>query len=187
LNNNLCFLIRHSGLRASPTLDISLQSLQDWKQRIVQYQRQVVQEPNPVQSGFFDLPDPDTVAGKIDPFSLNRQNIEFWRWPVHETGLAALYFVIDYEQRLLLYVGETCKSSQRWKGVHDCKRYVRNYLGAHRMHGLSAQVGIGFWTHAPAETRPRQRMELRLIEQWRSPFNKENWKYWGTPFTWGKP
>jgi hypothetical protein len=27
---------------------------------------------------------------------------------------------------------------------------------------------------------------LGLIEKWRSPFNKENWKHWGTPFIWGK-
>lgn len=123
---------------------------------------------------------------RLDPFSLTAQNIEFWRSPADEPGLAALYFVIDQELPLLLYVGETCKANQRWKGVHDCKRYVRNYVEAHRIHHLPVSVSIGFWPHAPEQTRARQRMERSLIEQWRSPFNKENWKHWGTPFVWGK-
>jgi len=33
-----------------------------------------------------------------------------------------------------------------------------------------------------SSTRPRQQLEKSLIAKWRSPFNKENWNFWGTPF-----
>jgi hypothetical protein len=178
--------IRHSGLDASNLLEMSADSLHAWKQRIFHYQRHTIQNEVPAQGSLFSLCPDETDAERIDPFCLKAQNIEFWRSPVDEPGLAALYFVIDHELPLLLYVGETCQANQRWKGVHDCKRYVRNYIEAHRNHRLSVNVSIGFWPHAPEQTRPRQRMELGLIEKWRSPFNKENWKHWGTPFIWGK-
>jgi hypothetical protein len=178
--------IRHSSLEASNLLEMSADSLHAWKQRIFQYQQQTIQNEPPAQGSLFSLGSDETNAERIDPFSLKAQNIEFWRSPADEPGLAALYFVIDHELPLLLYVGETCQANQRWKGVHDCKRYVRNYIAAHRVHHLCVSVSIGFWPHAPEQTRARQRMELGLIEKWRSPFNKENWKHWGTPFIWGK-
>jgi hypothetical protein len=178
--------IRHSGLNASPSLEISASTLKDWKQRIFQYQQQMMESVDPAQATLFEGQSSETNLEMLAPFGLRSQNIEFWRWPIHELGLAALYFVIDYELPLLLYVGETCQSSQRWKGVHDCKRYVRNYIEAHRLHNLPVSVRISFWPHAPEATRPRQKMERSQIEKWRSPFNKENWRYWGTPFLRGK-
>jgi hypothetical protein len=178
--------IRHSGLNASPLLEIGASTLQDWKQRIFQYQQQTIKSVGPAQATLFEAQSLETNLETLDPFQLRSQNIEFWRWPADESGLAALYFVIDYELPLLLYVGETCQSNQRWKGVHDCKRYVRNYIEAHRPHDLPVSVRIGFWPHAPEATRPRQKMERLLIEKWRSPFNKENWRHWGTPFIGGK-
>jgi hypothetical protein len=174
--------IRHSSLNALPFLEMSAQALQNWKHRIFQYQQQVIQSCQPAQGTLFEGHGLATNLEKLDPFRLRSQNIEFWRWPAHEPGLAALYFVIDYELPIVLYVGETCQSNQRWKGVHDCKRYVRNYIEVHRLHGLPVSVGISFWPHAPETTRPRQKMERLLIEKWRSPFNKENWRHWGTPF-----
>jgi hypothetical protein len=101
--------------------------------------------------------------------------------------VAAVYFVIDRELPLVLYIGETCKSNVRWKGEHDCKRYLQNYVAAHRPHQLPVTVSIGFWRDAPAQTRPRQQLEQALIQLWKAPFNKENWQQWGTPFVGGKP
>jgi hypothetical protein len=178
--------IRHSGLQTSPLLEMSAQTLQDWKQRIFGHQQQVMQSVQPAQVMLFEEHGLETSLERLDPFGLRSQNIEFWRWPAHEPGLAALYFVIDRELPLLLYVGETCHSNQRWKGVHDCKRYVRNYIEAHRSHSLPVSVRICFWPHAPEATRPRQKMERSQIEKWRSPFNKENWRHWETPFVGGK-
>lgn len=166
-------------------LEMSQTTLADWKQRIFKYQQQV-RSQLPVQQGaLFDVAptsaaiDPD----RIDPFSLPQQNTEFWRNKAADTGVAALYFVIDYELPILLYVGETVKSNQRWKGEHDCKRYLLNYRQVHYQHQLQSRLAIGFWAEAPTQTRPRQRLESALIYKWRSPFNKENWQFWGTPFT----
>ena len=175
------------GRSLEPELKISVEALQEWKARIVSYQQQV-KITAPTQGALFELaaPSPLVDPQSLDPFKLPQQNSEFWRWKSVDGGAAALYFVIDYELPLLLYVGETVKSGQRWQGEHDCKRYLLNYRQAHYQHGLSTQLGTAFWSAAPVQTRSRQQMELALIYKWRSPFNKENWELWGTPFTGGK-
>ncbi len=160
--------------------DLGRRELTDWKCKVATFQSSVKMAPAMEQVSLFETSlDP---AEGIDPFELPQQNTEFWRWQFSDVGVAALYFVIDYKSDLLLYVGETVKSNQRWKGEHDCKRYLMNYRQAHYHHGLDSQLGIAFWRHAPAERRPRQKVESSLIFKWRSPFNKENWKFWGTPF-----
>ncbi len=171
------------------TLTMSQAALTDWKQRVGQFQQQVRLHRPPKQGSLFAAEPPQTVqptqtptADAINPFDLPQQNIEFWRWRAADAGVSALYFVIDYDSSLLLYVGETVKSNQRWKGEHDCKRYLLNYRQAHVEHNLPTQLGIAFWHGAPAATRPRQVLESALINRWRSPFNKENWHVWATPF-----
>ncbi|MDX2100713.1 MAG: GIY-YIG nuclease family protein [Leptolyngbyaceae cyanobacterium bins.59] len=163
---------------------VSSEALQQWKQRVWDYQQQRFTQGSIEQGTLFDLqpaislPDPEC----IDPFQLPRQNTQFWRWQVHEQGVAALYFVIDYEGPILLYVGETVHSNQRWKGEHDCKRYLLNYQQAHYTNQLPTSLSIAFWNHAPQDYRQRRKLESTLIYKWRSPFNKENWEFWGTPF-----
>lgn len=162
---------------------ISPSALQAWKQRIFQFQQQVQIFGEPQQSSLFAAaPTVADISDRINPFTLPQQNIQFWRWKVDDAGVAAYYFVIDYELPLVLYIGETVKSNQRWKGEHDCKRYVQNYVEAHRRHNLPTAVNIGFHCWAPEQTRDRQQLETALIDKWRSPFNKQNWAFWGTPF-----
>jgi hypothetical protein len=167
-------------------------ALQAWKQRIFEYQQQVQPSLNQQQSllGLLGAAN-STPESKVleptdpealDPFSLSQQNIEFWRWQQEGEGEAALYFVIDQTFPLLLYVGATVKSHQRWKGEHGCKEYLARYRELHYQHQLPTTLGIGFWRQAPQQTRARQQQESTLIYKWRSPFNKENWRYWGTPF-----
>jgi hypothetical protein len=108
--------------------------------------------------------------------------MSFYRLPADSSGEACIYLVIDSAVGLLLYVGETCRSNKRWKGTHDCKRYIENYQDLHYQHKLSCAVNMAFWWDAPAQTRARQQLELSLIQKWRSPFNKENWVLWGQPF-----
>jgi len=164
-------------------LAIGVGALQSWKQRILQHQQQVtVNAPSPQGSLFALPPTIEDLADSIDLFKLPQQNTEFWRWKADDEGVSALYFVMDCELPIVLYVGETVKSGLRWKGEHDCKRYILNYVSAHRPHGLPVAVNISFWSDAPTNTRDRQKLELALIHKWRSPFNKENWKYWNTPF-----
>ncbi len=165
-------------------LKIGCEALHAWKQHVYCYQQQV-KKIAPLEQGVLfkgTTAQPDTDFDRLDPFSLPQQNTEFWRWKADE-GVAALYFVIDYTLPVLLYVGETVKSGQRWKGEHDCKRYLLNYRQVHYQHQLETTLGIAFWSQAPHQTRDRQRLESALIHQWRSPFNKENWEFWGTPFT----
>ncbi|MBM0742048.1 GIY-YIG nuclease family protein [Phormidium sp. CLA17] len=167
-------------------LQIGVDALQAWKQRIFQHQQQVTVNA-PSQGSLFTLPPTDAeLAESIDLFKLPRQNTEFWRWQADDDGVSALYFVVDDELPIVLYVGETIKSGMRWKGEHDCKRYILNYISAHRPHSLPVAVNISFWSNAPTNTRGRQRLESALIKKWKSPFNKENWKYWNTPFV-GEP
>lgn len=177
-------------------LAMSADALQDWKQRIFAYQQQVKVSPPVQQNSLFEITtSPDyTDPNSINPFTLPQQNTQFWRWKAEDHGVAALYFVIDYELPILLYVGETVKSNQRWKGEHDCKRYLLNYRQAHyqvqqqaryqvqQQIQLETTLGIAFWPNAPIKTRSRQQLESALIYKWRSPFNKENWQIWGTPF-----
>jgi hypothetical protein len=162
-------------------------ALQAWKHRIFEFQQQVRRQPIEHQGSLFEGSSNKSVSGpcepgQMDPFDLPQQNTNFWRWKAEDAGVSALYFVIDYALPLLLYVGETVKSNQRWKGEHDCKRYLLNYQQAHYQSNLPTTLGIAFWSDAPAATRQRQRLESALIYKWRSPFNKENWKFWGTPF-----
>ena len=180
--------IRASRFRSrEPVTEIGAYALKSWKQRIFQFQSKITTSVLTQQGTLFDSIDSNTTnPDSIDPFTLPQQNTEFWKWTFEDAGSAALYFVIDAEPPILLYVGETCQSNQRWKGVHDCKRYLQNYVAAHRANDIAVAVSIGFWRDAPAEARPRQRLEQALIQKWRSPFNKENWQHWGTPFVGGK-
>ena len=193
------FLLSDSAMRAvsystyenfQPQLSIGPTELQVWKQRIIRFQTKL-QASQPAQQG--SLFDGDSASlcltDSIAPFSLRRQNTEFWRWQFDDVGVAAMYFVIDYgleNTPLLLYIGETVKSNQRWKGVHDCKRYLTNYRQSHFENGLDSELGIAFWPHAPVERQLRQTLESDLIYRWRSPFNKQNWRFWNTPFVGGK-
>lgn len=169
--------------QVSPTESLTIKELQAWKQRIFKFQQQV---PAAVatQGTLFEL-SPPSPADALDPYTLPQRNAEFWRGQFSDTGSAALYFVVDHELPLLLYVGETVKANQRWKGTHDCKRYILNYVSAHRTLELPVQVNIGFWPYAPEARKARQALESALIRKWRSPFNKENWRYWATPFVGG--
>lgn len=177
-------------------LSLSLEALQTWKQRVWQFQQRVQVSAAAAQGNLFNgTPSATEIADTIAPFSLVQQNTDFWRWQVTDAGTAAYYFVIDYELPILLYVGETVKANQRWKGEHDCKRYIENYISTHRQcHPATAapstsapcRVGIAFLYEAPTTTRDRQQLESALIAKWRSPFNKQNWTFWSTPFVGGK-
>ncbi|WP_366933275.1 GIY-YIG nuclease family protein [Nostoc sp. NMS7] len=102
--------------------------------------------------------------------------------PASCPGDACIYFIIDSAASLVLYVGETCCSNKRWKGIHACKDYIASYQDLHYRYGIQTAVNIAFWWNTPTDRRARQELELSLILKWRSPFNKENWERWGQPF-----
>ncbi len=174
------------GTNRRATLEISPEVLQAWQQKVLKFQQNVVVSVPSTQTSLFDLAPVIADTDQVDPLKLPQQNTQFWRWRAEDAGVAALYFVIDYEINLVLYVGETVKSNQRWKGEHDCKRYLLNYQQAHYQFDLPTKLGIAFWQDAPHDRAQRQKQESALIYKWRSPFNQENWVFWGTPFTGGK-
>ncbi len=163
-------------------MQMDIDCLQGWKAKVFSHQQQARTNASEKQAALFDdssaRHEPDTV----DPFNLSLKSLSFWRFPTDSSGDACLYFVIDNTLPLLLYIGETSRSNQRWKGLHDCKRYIENYQSLHHQHQIKTAVCIAFWWNAPVQTRPRQQMEQALIQKWRSPFNKENWVFWSAPF-----
>jgi hypothetical protein len=164
------------------SLEMSKESLLLWKEKVSNHQSQAKSGKIGTQSCLFDSTDAiESLA--IKPFELRLQSMEFYRLPVSDRGNASIYFIIDCAAQTILYIGETCRSNLRWKGHHDCKRYIQNYQNLHYSHGIKTAINAAFWNYAPFETKERQRLELDLIYHWRSPFNKEIWQYWGTPFT----
>ena len=165
----------------SRPLSFGRDALQEWKAEIVAYQQQERLASPPQQQTLFALSAAADPAA-IDPFSLRLYSSLFYRFPLPGKGRPCLYFVLDRAASLLLYVGETRHVNQRWQGIHDCKRYIENYLQLHRELDLEAKLATGFYWQVPTATRARQTLERTLIYRWRSPFNKENWSRWGHPF-----
>ena len=108
--------------------------------------------------------------------------MSFWRKPATTRGYPCLYFVADRFVPLVLYVGESNNSERRWRGEHDCKRYLDRYYALHYELGIEHGVAIAFWLHAPRDRKARQELEQALIQTWKPPFNKECWSRWGQPF-----
>ena len=83
----------------------------------------------------------------------------------------------------VLYIGQSQHSpKKRWKGIRDCKDYIFNYIELHRKYKMKVEVVSAFCFNVPTERKLRQNLESELIEKWRSPFNRESWKFWGQPF-----
>lgn len=164
------------------TLVMGADALVKWKSQVFNYQQRVMETKPSQQTTLFDLTPTHTEPDKIDPFSLQVRSLSFWEYPTDSSGDACIYFVIDSKLPLLLYIGETCRSNKRWKGVHDCKSYISHYHDLHYKYGLQRAINIAFWWDTPTERKARQDLELGLILRWKSPFNKENWERWGQPF-----
>ena len=175
--------IKRPAVKSSEALYFSAASLEKWKQRIHRFQQSVIQElSQPQQVSLLDPMPQQPEILSLNPLDLPQQNTEFWRQKFPDVGGSAYYFVSDADVPLLLYVGETCHANTRWKGEHDCKSYLMNYVELHRRYDIPVTVQIAFYQDAPDDTRARQQLEQSLIQMWRSPFNKENWKHWGKPF-----
>lgn len=165
-----------------PQLVISQDVLIEWKSRIYNHQLQVREEGAPQQGMLFDLQPAHCDPAGINPFRLPPVAMSFYRLPDSDAGHPCIYFIIDAMSELLLYVGETGQSHRRWKGTHDCKDYIKQYIVLHRKYGLAVGINAAFWWDTPHSRKARQALELALIEKWKTPFNKENWQMWGQPF-----
>ncbi|MEA5390957.1 GIY-YIG nuclease family protein [Cyanobium gracile UHCC 0139] len=184
-----------AGAPPAPSLPLWREQLLTWQSRLADHQAPLYAAAgaaDPLQQGLlFPVPadpgDPLEQARRLDPLSLSPQSLSFWRWPRLAQQGAALYLVMDRPPQLplplLLYVGETGRADQRWKGDHDCKDYLAAYGEALARAGLEARPSIRFWSDVPAAVAPRRALEQALIRRWLPPFNKETRDRWATPFT----
>jgi hypothetical protein len=187
------------GSAAGPNpLPLLKHQLADWQRRLAQHQQPLFNgQQGPAEQGLLfaqaqgtaGLDDPEDAAAQFNPLDLRPQALSFWRWPQAPQQGAALYFVVDQpspaSSPLLLYVGETGRADQRWKGEHDCKSYLAAYSEALLKANLSLQLSIRFWLDVPAQVKARRALEQALIQRWLPPFNKETRARWATPFTAG--
>ena len=180
-----------AGTAPAPELELSAEQLQQWQQRLAAFQAPLFggDTSAPGQGSLFGggADGPEARAAALNPLELRPQPLSFWRWPEAPQQGAAMYFVIDrppaLDQPLLLYVGETGAADRRWKGEHDCKRYLAAYGEALNRAGLQARPSIRFWLDVPGAIKPRRALEQALIRRWQPPFNKETRQRWATPFT----
>jgi hypothetical protein len=147
------------------SLSISKEALLLWKDKIVNYQNKASTGKLSAQSSLFDLETHDNEFVSINTLELPLQSIEFYRLPISDRGEASIYFILDCTT--ILYIGETSRSNLRWKGQHDCKRYIENYQNLHYSHGIKTFINAAFWNYAPLETKPRQKLESHSIYHWR--------------------
>ncbi|MEI8249979.1 MAG: GIY-YIG nuclease family protein [Synechococcus sp. ELA057] len=164
-----------------------------WQERLAAHQEPLLGGggASPSAQGDLFAAEGDTGATSqaiaLDPLNLQAQSLSFWRWPEAPQSGAAIYLVMDRPAAsgasLLLYVGETAAAERRWKGEHDCKRYLDAYAEALQRADLPLTLSIRFWLEVPQQTRPRRDLEQALIRRWLPPFNKETRGRWATPFT----
>ncbi|MGD1901141.1 MAG: GIY-YIG nuclease family protein [Geitlerinemataceae cyanobacterium] len=190
----------YKTLRSPLSLEMTRAQFLAWQTDIAGFQRSLRGEAKPVQGSLFE-PGASYSVGKpsevpqdkpanpkaidpeaIDPWNLAFQSMSFWRTPATTRGYPCLYFVVDRFVPLLLYVGESNNSERRWRGEHDCKRYLDRYYALNYNLGLEHGVAIAFWLHAPKGRKARQDLEQGLIQKWKPPFNRECWSRWGQPF-----
>ena len=170
-----------------PELPLLAAQLQQWQQRLALHQGPLFRGDAPQLQQQDLLGSIETSAAeRFDPLALRPQALSFWRWPQTPVQGAALYVVLDrpaeLEHPLLLYIGETGRAEQRWKGEHDCKAYLAAYGEALQKAGLSTRLSIGFCSDVPAPVKARRALEQALIRRWLPPFNKETRSRWATPF-----
>ena len=170
--------------------DIILSSdlLIKWRNSVSNFQSNLFQEKDSSnkQSDLFE----ETFIEKIEdlnPLELEPLSLSFWRFQSAPHRGAALYFVIDQpkdlKSPLLLYIGETISAERRWKGDHDCKRYLSAYSESLNKAKINYQLSIRFFADVPQKTSARRKVEQILIKKWQPPFNKETRDRWKTPFT----
>ena len=184
-NNNE---INYSHINNSQDVILDEKVIKDWQQKIINHQSLVFKYryENLSQSSLFES-DLEELTEQFNPLELTPLPLNFWRWPKPMHEGPAIYFVIDktinFEENMILYIGETLSAEKRWKGDHDCKNYLANYSETLQKSGLTSKLSIRFWLDVPIETKERRKLEQKLIQTWLPPFNKETRGIWATPFT----
>ncbi|WP_269611210.1 GIY-YIG nuclease family protein [Prochlorococcus marinus] len=162
--------------------------IKEWQEKIINHQSPIFKYgyKHINQSSLFE-----SISGELNesfnPIDLSPLPLSFWRWPKAMHEGPAVYFVmdkiIDSNENIILYIGETTSAEKRWKGEHDCKNYLSNYSDSLHKANMSSRFSIRFWLDVPIKTKERRKLEQKLIQIWLPPFNKETREIWATPFT----
>ena len=183
-NNDLDFLEK------DPLQDMYIDSkiIKEWQEKIIKHQSPIF------KCGYKDINQfslfesfSEKIEEPFNPIELTPLPLSFWRLPKTMHEGPAVYFVmdkiIDSNENIILYIGETISAEKRWKGEHDCKNYLSSYSDAIHKANMSTKLNIRFWLDVPIKTKERRKLEQKLIQTWLPPFNKETREIWATPFT----
>ena len=176
------------SINSSRKISLSSEDVLKWQLKIYSHQKKFFAAKGKIdrQINLFTEFN-NTLINKFQPLNLTPLPISFWRLSKSYHQGPAIYVVMDLfdngKKNLILYLGETIAAEQRWKGEHDCKIYIDNYLSCLNKTELTNQLSIRFWTDVPKITTERRKLEQDLIQRWLPPFNKETRTRWQTPFT----
>ena len=192
-------LERQYNLFNNNDLDLSeknlLQDVFIQKEIIKEWQEKVINHQSPFfKSNYKDVTQPslfESISEELNetfnPIQLTPLPLSFWRGPKALHQGPAVYFVMDKiinsEENIILYIGETISAEKRWKGEHDCKNYLSSYSDTLQKANMTPKLNIRFWLDVPIKTKERRKLEQKLIQTWLPPFNKETRGIWATPFT----
>ena len=162
--------------------------IKDWQEKIINHQSPIFKSnyKDFTQASLFESIS-DELNKTFNPIQLTPLPLSFWKWPKTMHKGPAIYFVMDKvinsEENIILYIGETISAEKRWKGEHDCKNYLSSYSECLQKANMSTKLNIRFWLDVPIKTKERRKLEQQLIQTWLPPFNKETREIWATPFT----
>ena len=167
---------------------IQAEIIKEWQEKVINHQSPFF------KSNYKDVTQPslfesisDELNETFNPIQLTPLPLSFWRWPKAMHQGPAVYFVMDKiinsEENIILYIGETISAEKRWKGEHDCKNYLSSYSDTLQKANMTPKLNIRFWLDVPIKTKERRKLEQKLIQTWLPPFNKETRGIWATPFT----
>ena len=169
-------------------IDIGKKAIKEWQRKIISHQSLIFKygNKNINQSSLFESSSEESNES-FNPMDLSPLPLSFWRWPKAMHEGPAIYFVmdniIDFDENIILYIGETISAEKRWKGEHDCKNYLSSYSDSLQKANITTKLNIRFWLDVPIKTKERRKLEQKLIQTWLPPFNKETREIWATPFT----
>ena len=174
----------------SPLKDIFINKkiIKEWQEKVINHQSPIFKYgyKDVNQSSLFESSSEESNES-FNPIELTPLPLSFWRWPKAMHEGPAVYFVmdkiIDSDESIILYIGETISASKRWKGEHDCKNYLSSYSETLHKANVKTGLNIRFWLDVPIKTKERRKLEQKLIQTWLPPFNKETRAIWSTPFT----
>ena len=170
--------------------EISLEEkiIKEWQDKIINHQSPIFKYNSKylTQASLFESISTNSNEF-FNPIHLTPLPLSFWKWPKAMHKGPALYFVMDKvinsEENIILYIGETISAEKRWKGEHDCKNYLSTYSDTLQKANVKTNLNIRFWLDVPIKNKERRKLEQKLIQTWLPPFNKETRGIWATPFT----